>query len=216
MLKYKGKYQVTHQYYTKEDGGYGFSENPDDNYIELRNNGKIYRYDKDKLVVNLVYATPIKTNSTLIKSPLKEIRELVKDNIEVLDEDLFDDCIKLRFYEKDLSKVLELLGNKHGVYHGRRNRHPKSARNLPDFEERRKKMETIKHPKLHKRLLDTMEEIATKEGTKPMILWKRLYSEFKKKHGIDIGKLSDIEGVKPIHIIDSKNYYSKLFEILGR
>lgn len=168
------------------------------------------------MLVKLDYSSIISSNTTLIKSTEESILKEIQDTIKVLDVYYFDDGVEFRIYESDLDKAMETLDkyNK-GCYSSRISRSPKSLKNLPDFEFRRVKLEEINHPKLRDKLSSIVEEVSEKINKNKIIVWKSLYKEFKEKHNIDIGEKSDLMGVKPINIIDMKNYYNKLFDILS-
>lgn len=168
------------------------------------------------MVLNLKYDTPIKTDTTLMKDPLKSIYTRInKSDIKIFDENFFDDGIELRFKEDDLEVIIDILDNKHGCYSSRSKRPPKSIKNLPDYKSRRLKVEVIKHKKLYEKLSGVMKDLSDKTGKPLVVLWNKLYSDFKEQEGIDLKHLANEDDIKPIYIIDNKNYYGKLFNILG-
>lgn len=219
MLKYQGTYQICQEYYcdikTKQ---YGFSDNDNATYIVLKNNGSIYRFNKDTLVLNLSYRTPIGSNSTKIKSPLKELYEELNDKINILDKDFFDDCIQIRFKESDLDIIMDILGEKHGTYMSRSNRYYKSRINLPDFKFRKKELKDVKNKKMYNKLNKSIKETSKRIGKNEQSVWKILHGRLRKRLDLPmgVGQIANQEGVSSINIIDSQNWYELCFDILEK
>jgi len=212
MNKYQNIYPIKQEFSTDIEGNINFTENDDDTYIDCKNNCSIYRFDNKNLVISFKYSQIMQTEG--IKATHKEIYKLIKKTVKVIDEDLFSDGIEFRFAEVDLEKVIECMGKKYEPYYKNKNRPIKSVMNLPDYKERKHNFETVKHNVSLKKLNNLIEIWAEKNNMTKLVAWKKLYIEFKNKHNIDISLLAEENGVRPIHIIDNKNYYSKIFKII--
>lgn len=218
MIKYQGEYQVCQEYFKDNKGKYQFTDNPDATFIVLKNGGQIYRYDNKTLILYLAYSTPISSLQTEIKSPLKEVLAALDSKLKLVDTYLFDDGIKVHFKEKDLSKVMNILGKKHGTYFGRRNRYYKSRMNLPDFKFREKERKTIKNKKQNKKLLKLIKEKSKELSKNEQSIWKMLHGRLRKQLNLPsgVGVMAQIENVSTLNIIDSQNWYKECFDIIEK
>lgn len=218
MIKYQGEYQVCQEYFKDAKGKYQFTDNPDATYIVLKNGGQVYRYDDETLVLHLVYSTPISSLQTEIKSPLKGVLAALDSKLKLVDTYLFDDGIKVYFKEKDLLKVMQILGNKHGTYSSRVKRYYKSRMNLPDFKFREKERKTIKNKKQNKKLLKLIKEKSKELGKNEQSIWKILHGRLRKQLNLpsSVGAMAQIENVSTINIIDSQNWYKECFDIIEK
>lgn len=203
------------QQWCLNDGKYEFSDNENDNYIILKNNGQIYRYDKNILVLHLEYAEPIKSVNTLVKDPIKTIHEQISKKIKIKDTLYFDDCVEIRFAEEYLGEVVSILGKRFGTFASKKKHSPTSVRWLPDYEARRATFEEIKHERSYNKIMSLIDGYAKKIGKKKIHSWKELYKQLKNEYGIDVSEIANEFGVRPIHVIDDKNLYSKCFKIMG-
>jgi protein-tyrosine phosphatase len=215
MLKYKDKYQVVQECLC-QDGEWVFSENESDNYIQLKKGGQIYRYGADRLVLNLKYDSWIKTYQTDIKNPLKKIHKDIKKEIMLVDTYFFDDCVEIHFYEEDLDKLVGCLDKRFGTFSSKKKYSVKSIRWLPDYESKVKQYGKIKHTRLHKKLNEKTEEYFKNNGYTKLCGWKHIYSELRKRYGIDVSSEANDVGVKSINVIDHNNYYGKIFEVIEK
>ena len=213
MKKYEKEYQVVHQW-CENGGNYEFSDNGNDNYIMLKNGGQIYRYDRDTLVLHLVYGEPIKSAQTLVKDPIKSLHKKIDKEIKIKDTFYFDDCVEIRFSENDLSKVCECLGKKFGTFASKKKHSPTSVRWLPDYEKRVAEYSEIQHKRSHKKLQEEVDKYFKKNNMKPLQGWKHIYGELKNRFNIDVSDVAKDLGVKPINVIDNKNYYKYIFKVI--
>ena len=167
MKRYEKEYQVVHQW-CLNDGKYEFSDNENDNYIILKNNGQIYRYNKNILVLHLEYAEPIKSVNTLIKDPIKTIHEQISKKIKINHTLYFDDCVEIRFAEEYLGEVVAILGKRFGTFASKKKHSPTSVRWLPDYEERKTVFSEIKHQRSYDKIMREIEAYAKKLGKNNM------------------------------------------------
>ena len=214
MKGYEKEYQVVHQW-CENGGNYEFSDNDNDNYILLKNGGQIYRYNRNILVLHLVYDTPIKTAQTLVKDPIKTIHRNINEKVCIIDTFYYDDCVDIRFKEEDLAEVVAILGKRFGTFASKKKHSPTSVRWLPDYEERKSVFTEIKHQRSYDKIMREMEGYAKKLGKNNMQSWRQLYRDLKEQFGVDISDIASDYGVRPIHVIDDKNLYSKCFKIMG-
>lgn len=214
MKKYEKEYQVVHQW-CENDGKYEFSDNVNDNYILLKNGGQIYRYNRNILVLHLVYDSPIKTAQTLVKDPIKTIHRNINEKVRIVDTFYYDDCVDIRFKEEDLAEVVAILGKRFGTFASKKKHSPTSVRWLPDYEARKATFEEIKHERSYNKIMSSIDGYAKKIGKKKIHSWKELYKQLKNEYGIDVSEIANDFGVRPIHVIDDKNLYSKCFKIMG-
>ena len=213
MKKYEKEYQVVQQWCIN-NGEYEFTDNENDNYILLKNGGQIYRYNKDTLVLHLEYTEMIKSINTLVKDPIKTLHAQIGKKVEIKDTFYYDDCVEIRFGEEDLGKVVEILGKRFGTFVSKKKHSPTSVRWLPDYEARKATFEEIKHERSYNKIMSSIDEYAKKIGKKKIHSWKELYKQLKNEYGVDVSEIANDHGVRPIHVIDDKNLYSKCFKIM--
>ena len=214
MKRYEKEYQVVHQW-CENGGNYEFSDNDSDNYILLKNGGQIYRYNRNILVLHLVYDTPIKTAQTLVKDPIKTIHRNINEKVRIIDTFYYDDCVDITFKEDDLVEVVAILGKRFGTFASKKKHSPTSVRWLPDYEERKSVFTEIKHQRSYDKIMREMDGYAKKLGKNNMQSWRQLYRDLKEQFGVDVSDIANDYGVRPIHVIDDKNLYSKCFKIMG-
>ena len=216
ILRYEGIYQIQFEQELKNEV-YEFTSNSDDNYIVLKK-GSIYRFSKNELVINLKYDSIIKSITTDIKSPLKEIYNDLKKSLKIIDKDFFDDGIELHISESDIGQAMEILTkHKCGTYENRKSRSPKSFMNLHDYKFRQQEFKAIKHKKKFEELKSAIKDKAFELGKEEITIYKMIYTGLKKELNLTstISKLAKDEGIEPLNLIDRNNWYKECFKLLS-
>ena len=215
MKKYEKDYQVVLEHCQNPKGEYEFTENTDDCYITLKGGGQIYRYNRNTLVLHLVYDIPIKSTTTLMKDPIKSVHKTLAKKFKLKDVYVFDDCVDFYFAEEDLVDILASLPKRLGTFSAKKKHAIDSVRWLPDYEERKSKFSEIKHQRSYDKIMREIENYAEKIKKNNMQAWRQLYRDLKLEFGVDVSEAASDFGVRPIHVIDDKNLYSKCFKIMG-